>query len=352
MLKPFLKLAEKDQYELIRIYGQSVNKELNLIEKDIWVSWILQQLFQMPANKRMQIAFKGGTSLSKVFRIIDRFSEDIDITLDYRQFDVISELNLEPNQTAPIHLGSGKLRRINIALKEQVQAYAENNMQPYLESQLQEIHQGELCELCLSKDGQSLAVIYPSVIPMLNGVKNKQQIIIEFGGRNVIQPNETHMIRADIAEEFGSEFLFPQAEITVLSPLRTFWEKATLIHVECHRGVRQHTERLVRHWFDLVALAKTDYGQRAIQDVMLMRDVVALKSIFFNASYANYDQCLLGNFKLMPKAEDIKYLQSDYQDMHTGAMLGSSLESFTSIMTAIEKIQMDINKVIQVNKTR
>ena len=346
MPKSFFQLSVAEQYEIIRIYGNTAQKNLTLIEKDIWLVWILQQLFQIPEQQQLKIAFKGGTSLSKVFHVVDRFSEDLYITLDYRQFEEIQALKLE-NQTAPSHLGSGKLRRLNIALKQHVADYAKHIVMPWLKLKLKDIGQGERCDLQLSEDEQALIVNYPSVISNLWGESIQQRIIIEFGGRNVIEPNTIHDVQTEIAQAFSTDFLFPQAQIRVLSAERTFWEKATLIHVECHRGVREHAERLSRHWFDLAILSKHAIGKSAVNNLTLMQDVVALKRIFFNASYAQYDQCLSGNFLLIPGADDQKILQQDYDKMQSAGMLAGHDETFATIMTIIHHLEEEINSLIQ-----
>ncbi|MDX6038439.1 nucleotidyl transferase AbiEii/AbiGii toxin family protein, partial [Acinetobacter baumannii] len=89
--------TQKEQYGILHFSARHFGKNSIVLEKDIWVCWVLKQIFEMP--NRLSMAFKGGTSLSKIYKVIDRFSEDIDITLDYRQFEVCKELNLGPNQT-------------------------------------------------------------------------------------------------------------------------------------------------------------------------------------------------------------------------------------------------------------
>lgn len=167
----------------------------------------------------------------------------------------------------------------------------------------------------MSEEGDCINFVYPSVVER-DGQKPYmlEYVLIEFGGRNIINPNAIHLVKPYLADAI-EEFEFPSSNVTVLSPMRTFWEKATLIHVECHRGVRQSAERLSRHWFDLMALSKHEIGREAIQDVLLLKDVVRLKNIFFNASYTHYDQCLQGNFLLLPNAEGMQQLETDYHQM-------------------------------------
>ena len=117
--------------------------------------------------------------------------------------------------------------------------------------------------------------------------------------------------------------------MTVLSPVRTFWEKATLVHVECHRRrLANHPERLSRHWFDLTRLAAHDIGRAALADRELLEDVVRHKKVFFHASYANYDQCLAGRLRLVPDDDQLPGLQTDYDAMCAAAIVADDAPGF------------------------
>jgi len=105
-------------------------------------------------------------------------------------------------------------------------------------------------------------------------------VLLELGGRNTIDPNQLYTVKPYV-NRVVEELSFPCAEINVLAAERTFWEKATLIHVACQRDIKKSTSRLVRHWYDLVMLYNSDMGTNAITDIDLLKDVVAHKNIFF-----------------------------------------------------------------------
>lgn len=153
----FFSLDVKAQFDLIRKYGELSSRELRIIEKDIWVCWVLKQLFEMPKESRLKMAFKGGTSLSKVYNVIDRFSEDVDITLDYRQFPEVQELGLIDAQTAPASIGSAMRRRIDKALKGRVKTFSEEVVAPFLKLKLIDVNQGESCSL-ICNSNESIAL--------------------------------------------------------------------------------------------------------------------------------------------------------------------------------------------------
>ena len=137
-------------------------REMAIAEKDVWVCWVLKQLFEMP--HKLDMAFKGGTSLSKVFNLIDRFSEDIDITLDYRQFEAAKSLDMDEGQTAPNSLGSSARRRMNESLKGEVQSYVEDVVAPYLREQLKILPRGDVFQVNVSEEGDCINFVYPSVV--------------------------------------------------------------------------------------------------------------------------------------------------------------------------------------------
>lgn len=136
----------------------------------------------------------------------------------------------------------------------------------------------------------------------------------------------------------------PVAEVKVLNPSRTFWEKATLIHVECHRGrLKSATARLSRHWYDLAKLSQSWVGESAVSDRKLLEDVIVHKKAFFNASYANYDLCLDGKFKLVPNDEEIENLKMDYIEMQNAGMFSQKPQPFNELISVLARLELQIN---------
>jgi hypothetical protein len=169
-------------------------------------------------------------------------------------------------------------------------------------------------------------------------------VLIEFGGRNITEPNEEHVVRPDIAEHVA-ELEFPQPAVSVLSPTRTFWEKATLIHVECQRvEFRTGAERLSRHWYDLAMLADLAHGQAAVADRDLLADVVKHKKVFYNASYANYEACLAGQIKLIPEDTALAALRDDFQRMIGAGMFIGEPPAFDAIVDRLRDLETTINQ--------
>jgi hypothetical protein len=329
----FLHLPKSDRKEILQTAAAKLGQHATVLEKDIWVCWALQTLFSMPDAHPM--AFKGGTSLSKIYGIINRFSEDVDITLDYRDFDD----NFDPFSPGNSNTA---IKKFTNRLKKYVHQYANKIVAPYIEAQLRELPgQGEY-SIKISENGEKIWIQYPSAIEDSDEYL-ESSILIELGGRNVIDPNERHRVAPDISELVPGLGL-PSGEIIVLSPERTFWEKATLVHVECNRNkLKANAHRLSRHWYDLHMLASHDTGKAAIHNRQLFEDVLHHKQVFFNASYANYEACLANELRLIPYNEIIVELGKDYDKMLGAGMIYGDQPSFDEIITKISEIEQAIN---------
>ena len=334
MAETFLSLSAREQRYILETIAVRSGQPAVILEKDIWICWVLQTLFSIPDLHPM--AFKGGTSLSKVYGIIDRFSEDVDVTLDYRAFgDAFDPF-------AP-GVSRSQIRRFSDRLKSFVAAYTQDVVGPALETAAEGLSMSGQHSVRISDDGEGVWFAYPSAVENTVGYL-ASEVFLEFGGRNVIDPNELHEIAPDIAAQ-TNDLDYPKATVTVLSPVRTFWEKATLIHVECHRRRLSHSpERISRHWFDLACLAHHDASRAALSDRVIFEDVVRLKTIFFNASYANYHHCLDGRLRLVPDQDQLTRLKTDYEAMRTAGIVRDEAPRFDALMESVRDVEIKVNR--------
>ena len=234
MARPFLSLAAGERAELLHAAAAQSFGAPQILEKDIWVCWALQTLFTMSGAHPM--AFRGGIALSKVYGVIDRFSEDVDVSFDYRVFsDGVDPFAEGMSRT--------RIKRLSEQLRTRVADYVRDVVMPFVDEAATRLDMDGAHSIRLSEDGESLFFVYPPAVGGASGYFNNE-VLLEFGGRNVIEPNERRPVAADIAG-FGQDVEFPSAIVTTLDPRRTFWEKATLIHVACHR--RRLAGRLSRH---------------------------------------------------------------------------------------------------------
>lgn len=284
------------------------------------------------------MAFKGGTSLTKVFQALNRFSEDVDISLDHR--DLLREPTINP--FAKDMTNSAK-RRLRMRLGESLRELVHGAIRPGLSGAFSEIT-SNAGVIESNDDGSRLCLHYPGIFESeFDYIGNT--ILLEFGGRNVTEPSGPHLVRPWIAQHLPA-IRFPEARVTALAPERTFWEKATLAHVACHREPRADPNRLSRHWYDLALLARGDIGRRALADRNLLEDVVRHKTVFFDSSHANYDDCLVGKFRLVPGASFQSVLARDYESMRTAGMFEGDVPAFSELLDELSLLERKINAQI------
>ncbi len=333
MAEPFLSLPAAEQRDILETAAARSGRPAVILEKDVRICWALRVLFDLP--DALPMAFKGGTSLSRVFGIVDRFSEDVDISLDYR---ALAE-GFDP--FAP-GISRSAVRRFGDRLRARVADYTRTVVGPALEAAAGQLPASGRHAVRIDGDGERVHVAYPSAVENPVGYL-ASEVLLEFGGRNVIDPNERHEIVPDLAA-LTDGLDWPAATVTVLSPARTFWEKATLIHVECHRGrLASGPERLSRHWFDLACLARHEAGRTALADRALLRDVVRHKTVFFNAGYANYAHCLDGGFRLVPGEDGLAGLRTDYDAMRRAGMVRPDATAFEALIEDLGVLEAELN---------
>jgi hypothetical protein len=331
MSDDFFSLPLVEQSAFIKKAGDQFDVSDMIIEKDLWVCWLLEKIFALP----IQMVFKGGTSLSKVFGLIKRFSEDCDITIDYRNFK--PELDLKQSSRA-------QLKKVSDQLKGQLKTYISETVFPYLQEQISKIFPKKIFEITLSEDGEQLRFYYPSITNISHGYL-RDHILIEFGVRNSTEPCEKHQVLPYLAQAVIRDLDLPKPIIYTLSPIRTFWEKATLIHVECHRDRLVKTpERLSRHWYDLFMLNNSWVSEQALSQSNVLENVLEHKKAFFSASYANYDDCLCGKFRLIPETKGLKNLALDFTDMIEAEMFYELPPTFDEIINSLHDLETKINQ--------
>jgi hypothetical protein len=327
-MQHYFELNPEEQRLVLQQAEDNLNYPSAAIEKDIWICWLLDKLFQLP----IQMAFKGGTSLSRIYNLIQRYSEDVDITVDYRNF--LNELDLSS-------ISRSQLKKISEQLRSQLITCITDTVLPHLQQEMATLNIKPI-EISLSSDGEQLRFYYPSTLNMHHYLRN--YVLLEFGIRNSAEPVEQHSI-APLLAAHTQAITLPIAMVNVLSPLRTFWEKATLIHVECHRNRLASTpDRLSRHWYDLAKLTHAKIGKEALKANDIFVSVLEHKKAFFNASYANYDDCLVGKFLLIPSESGLGGLKQDYQTMQQSGFFSEDPPEFSEIIKTLTELEKKINE--------
>lgn len=311
-----------------------------VVEKDFWVCWTLKELFRLPEIGE-HLIFKGGTSLSKVFKVIERFSEDIDVSID-RSWLGFGGAN-EPEAGAS---NKEKQRRIE-ALKIACQQKIASVLQPALEKAIKaKVGTSEKWSLRADEedpDQQTLMFDYPTSFPADAVGYIRRVVKIEMGARADHWPSETKTITPYVAEEFPQGFRETSAEVKVLSAERTFWEKATILHAEFHRPPEKPMPgRFSRHYCDFHELIRKGIGASATAKLDLLARVAQHKNLFFKTSWARYGEAAKGTLRVEPPEHRLKALREDYARMQQ--MFFGEAPGFDQIVALLKQWESEFNQ--------
>jgi hypothetical protein len=317
-----------------------------IIEKDFWVCWTLKRLFGLQHKDTATLVFKGGTSLSKAFGAIRRFSEDIDLSFDRADLGYTGDRDPEKEG-----ISKKKADKLIEALVSDVEQHIDERLLPALRSaivdQLGEPTNGEWSLEIDPGDAQTVNFHYPTVLPVSDyeGMAYiTPRVKLELGARGDPWPTEEKVIRSYAAEDYPDFFEDPNSTVTVLYAQRTFWEKATALHAEAHRPAETATPQYFsRHYYDLAMLLDTDEGKAAAADFDLLATVAKHKATFFRSGWASYDTAQPGTLQLLPSEARIKDLRADYRAM-APMMFDDKPPAFDGILAKIKTLQETINK--------
>ena len=334
----FKSLPDTEKHDLLRVGAIETRREPHLLEKDIWVVQILKILFEAPFGNNL--VFKGGTSLSKAYGAIRRFSEDLDITYDIRAFapDIVagSEDGLPPNRSQSDRWTKKIRKRLEEWTREEARTVIEEGL----------VRVGFHAAGFRAENDQ-IYIAYEPLFEYLGFIK--PEVKVEFGARSTGDPFIERTIKCD-ASDFLPEIVFPSVNLSVMVPERTFWEKATSMHVFCLRGKARGGNRLSRHWHDLMRLYEAGYGEKALADRDLALSVAKHKSLFFREKDAggnviDYTESVSGGLKLVPTGDAYDLLARDYRDMVNAGMLFNDPEPFENIMNCCAEMESRANNI-------
>jgi hypothetical protein len=307
-----------------------------IAEKDFWVCWVLQQLFTID-NLSERLLFKGGTSLSKIYKVIQRYSEYIDLAVDFVALGFTGD-----NDPRRPELSRTQRQRILDNMLMVCREYIAGEFIAALRTRCEQILGTDSTWVLSVEEGKPDNVLFsypPSATPH---EYVRSQVVLELGTHAEFIPHGTFGIRSFVAEEFPK--LMEEAEVSVEALLakRTFWEKATILHAEYHRPAEKPTPpRYSRHYYDLAMMAQSKIREEALADRELLAAVVQHKQIFYAATWARYDLAHPPSLMLYPNAERIQDLREDYRRM--GGMIFGQAPAFDTILQTLQELQNEIN---------
>ena len=326
-----------DRSNLLKAIAVQSRCDPFVFEKDIWVVQILKILFDAPFGKHL--VFKGGTSLSKAYNAISRFSEDLDITYDIRAFapDIVggAEEALPPNRSQEKKWTKTIRKRLEEWTREEARAVIEEGL----------VRAG-FNPAGFRTENDQVYIAYEPMFEYPGFVR--PEVKVEFGARSTGEPYVERQVKCDAAD-IVPEIIFPSTSLSAMVAERTFWEKATSLHVFCHRG-RGRGNRLSRHWHDLVRLDDAGYADKAFADRELALSVARHKSIFFPekdtaGNRVDFEASVRGEMCLVPTGEAYDLLADDYEAMVGARMLFNDPEPFENLMERCADIEERANDV-------
>jgi hypothetical protein len=319
---------------------------LSNIEKDFWICWILDLLFNSRNPNKPRLLFKGGTSLSKAYSLISRFSEDIDITV-FRE-DIIDDISLDALEKL-----SGKQQRKYLeSIKIACQQYIQQELKIHVEKQIREsfkkIHDTEVPTIIVDESDsslQTLLVRYHSVNKSLNDYI-VPAVKIELGAKSALDPHQPVTIKPYIAN-VTPEMNLEVNNIITIDADRTFWDKVIILHgirrwYDLKGELRQDGHRFSRHYYDVYQLIHSNIMPSAISNLNLAIHCSRHAQIFFNSTALDLKSAYPGTYSLVPSKKMIEVLKRDYEAMK--GMIFGDIPDFNLVLESISILEEKLNK--------
>ena len=331
----FFQLSVDERLEALVQAANLSGRPPHLLQKVGWVVWSLRHLFAAPYAPHL--VFKGGTSLSKAYGVIQRFSEDVDLTYDIRAIaaDLIGDTG------TPLPVSKSQDKKWSTEIRARLATWVATIVVPRLQ---QDLGQHGLPATVRVEDDK----VFIDYTPLASGTGYvTSAVMLEFGARSTGEPCELRPVLCDAASHLqGVEF--PEATPQVMRAERTFWEKATAIHVFCAQGAFRGGDRFARHWHDVTRLDAAGFADAAIADRVLASAVADHKTVFFSEKHLDgalidYRAAVSGSLQLVPSGEALTKLAADYQHMVDDGLFLNEVEAFDALLRQCETIQQKAN---------
>ncbi len=326
------KIKQEDLLFLIRNTANKRMIQETVVEKDYWVCFVLDYLFHH-SQWNKAFVFKGGTSLSKCYFLIDRFSEDVDLILDWRL--------LGYKKDEPWQLRSNKKQdRFNKEANKRTEMFLAEVFVVHMKKDLEDMLREPFQLLIDEENPQTLLFYYPKIFPSRYLT---EAIRIEIGSLAAWTPSETAWVEPYIAAEYPHIAGGKKISVKVASVERTFWEKATILHHEAHRPQDSKIPaRYARHYYDIYRIANSPYKNTALAQLELLEKVANFKAKFYPRKWAKYEEATKTCIKLIPAQHRIEELKEDYEQMRE--MFMGECPEFEDIMETIRSLELEIHK--------
>jgi nucleotidyltransferase AbiEii toxin of type IV toxin-antitoxin system len=334
--------SDADRHNLFLGAAARLGTAVQSIEKDFWVCWTLDALFNGMPPGGPRLLFRGGTSLSKAFELIPRFSEDIDIT-------VFRDDLGQPADAAELDALSGKKRRARLeAIRAACQTYVAGPLMHQLAELAAGVVPGARFRIELDpddNDGQTLLFWYPTAIAEPDAYI-RSAVKVEAGAKSALEPHVAATVRPFVSLDVPGAELFV-SNVTTVSPERTFWDKIIILHglrqwFDRRRVLRHGGQRVSRHYYDVHQLMRAASAPQWLADHRLAVDCARHARVFFGSTDLGLESAAPGTFTLMPTADMRGALAKDYEAMV--AMVLGAAPSFDDVLAATDRVEALLNR--------
>lgn len=332
-MSKFLDLELEIRNRLIVNTAKKMNMSEAIIEKDFWVCFMLDYLFTSFKYKEF-ICFKGGTSLSKVYNCIERFSEDIDLALDWTVLGLLKDEVYAKRSNRQQDIFN---KEANIKTEEYIKAV----WIPIIKEDLAKIIHDQFEIYIDQLEPQTICFQYPR---MHQDSSILQILRLEIGALAEPVPSRMKKVQSYIADCYPTIFNGEEIIVRTMDAQRTFFEKVTILHREAMRINAKYPLRYARHFYDTYQMIQKGIGDQSLENLQLIKIVVDFKKKFYPCNWANYDDILQGKCKLVPNEEGIKNFSNDYDVMKN--MIYGNYPTFDEIVYTLELFEKKLNQLV------
>jgi predicted nucleotidyltransferase component of viral defense system len=337
----FLSLPVTDRVDVFEAEAERLDTLASYVEKDFWVCWILDVLYNGLPKDRPRILFKGGTSLSKVYALIERFSEDVDFTIFAEDLGFPRDLD-----TATATMSKKQRERLSKDIRSKTGTYISQHLREDLEQIISNLVSN--CSIAVDsecEDSSTLLFSYPSLFDRDDNDYVRSIVKLEGGGRSAVDPHQEYSIEPLIANTLP-EWDFSVPNVITIDAQRTFWDKVFILHgLSCgyrdEKRLPNDRQRLSRHYYDVAKIYDSEIGKQAVMNYDLRDRVRQHKLSFFNAAWKKFDEAIPGSLCVAPTGELLEVLRKDYQAMQE-MMLGRFTE-FQQIIAILSELEVVVN---------
>lgn len=338
----FIDLSKEDRTDILDRVSTELNiRQREVIEKDWWVTSVLRAMFSLPYARHL--SFKGGTSLSKCWHLIDRFSEDIDIAIDREYLGFSGSLSRTQI--------SDKVRRATCSFVREIMQYDIAEQLHKNGISKDKFHVNVDITPISTTDPETINISYDSVLTFSidgeNGLYVLPKVKVEVSGRSMSEPVNEVPINSMIDQVYPkAPFTEPKFNVRAVLPERTFLEKIFLLHEEFSKpNDLIRVERMSRHMYDIGQILKTPIAERAIHDEQLYRQVVEHRRTFIGLRGFDYDTLYPNALNIVPPASIIEQWKADYEEMCLHMIYGESV-SFLELVNYLKDLNDQIRRII------